>query len=209
MRAYIYYYMQLVYCRMQLYCTYVERVGLPGVMWGCWESIMASVPICGHYLLLVEQWYSAFPSSWTKDWCESVKTNTVTDDGEVVCFHARLGRRWWASPISVSLVFRRQRTSLLTSLFFSWWGLLQRRVREVCTGLMGGAQNFGYVSLHLFFNMFKRHTLAGMSGRCPSGPRPLCFSSCFLSFWSSSASSLPASSGKSTTTSIKTWNRTV
>lgn len=43
------------------------------------------------------------------------------------------------------------------------------------------------------------HTLLGTRGRCPSGPRALCFSSCFLSLWSSSPISLPASSGKTKT----------
>ena len=41
---------------------------------------------------------------------------------------------------------------------------------------------------------YSKQTFLGMRGRWPSGPRPLCFSSCILSFWSP-PSSLPASSG--------------
>lgn len=47
------------------------------------------------------------------------------------------------------------------------------------------------------------HTLLGKRGRCPSGPRALCFSSRFLSLWSSCPSSLPASSGKTKTQSTQ------
>lgn len=46
----------------------------------------------------------------------------------------------------------------------------------------------------LLFYMLYTHTLLGIRGRCPSGPLALCFSSRFLSLWSS-PSVFPASSG--------------
>lgn len=136
--------------------------------------------------------------------------------GRICCFHPMLGRRWWASPLSTPLFLNdwlsSRQAPLVHAWFFTWtegWGfgrghgLLWSGLgsREVETRLRV-ENRIWLLRVRVFYKMCRlsrltcrTHTLVGRRGRCPSGPRGLCLSSCFVSLCSSPMS-LPASSGE-------------
>lgn len=144
----------------------------------------------------------------------NVFDSTLT--GRICCFHPMLGRRWWASPLSTPLFLNdwlsSRQAPLVHAWFFTWtegWGfgrghgLLWSGLgsREVETRLRVENRiwllrvRVSYKMCRLSRLTCRTHTLVGRRGRCPSGPRGLCLSSCFVSLCSSPMS-LPASSGE-------------